>query len=53
MILLLILYGVTLSVLKSLKKPWHCLAELWHTREVDAEPDLNTASRETLLEIIA
>ena len=27
--------------------------ELWHTREVDTELDLNAASRETLLEIIA
>ena len=26
---------------------------LWHTREVDTELDLNAASRETLLEIIA
>ena len=29
------------------------MAELWHTREVDTELDLNAASRETLLEIIA
>ena len=26
---------------------------MWHTREVDTELDLNAASRETLLEIIA
>ena len=39
--------------LKAVGKTLAWPGELWHTREVDTELDLNAASRETLLEIIA
>ena len=39
--------------LKAVGKTLAWPGELWHTREVDTELNLNAASRETLLEIIA